>query len=522
MRSMTRFWTVVVAACVLFGCAANPPGPYLRTSVSESSRREILESLSLEQWRSVEIPGFVIYSPLPDAELQRIIVRIETFVELVDRFVFGERPPPPGEPYEIIIFGTKEQFEHFAPEFAAGYFTHSDVGVSMVVDGSERLLNARNVMQHELVHVVLHRRLGDHIPRWFNEGLAELFASVSIQGDLATLGSLPQLRLETMRKTDPPRLRRLLSSEGRFGFYEYAYAWTFIHYGLFSEHLGGKRRVESFWQFVALTSEGQSWHKAFHQAFDSSYATIEGEWWRYRDWLFDGELVPKMNIEIAPTSRTLAFAPVARDEVVPLLARLGSMGWQEKKTVATVLYDEISKTAPDDIEALSYQVRSAIADRDFPLAASTARRLESLPASDDARVQASRLSAGALLRVTRFGRIGKHDQRDKGPALLNEARSMYREATSLMPDWVHLWVLLGHAYDLDPTADPKAGVEVLQHARSLGRGMGPDGNLALVRLYLREGDRKAAREVLVTLIDTYRATPPAREAELLMGKHNLW
>ena len=167
---------------------------------------------------------------------------------------------------------------------------------------------------HEYVHFLLRTLGGSHFPLWYEEGLAEFFASTTITRDALVIGDVPQLRLQNLKfqrrypladvfQAGAPRLlptleevpqtkdaattRRHLAREERrrrrlprspmF----YAQSWSMIHMMLLGHYAGLDRRDHLLADYVLDIQNGEQPQEALGHHFAGKYQGLESDLRRY-------------------------------------------------------------------------------------------------------------------------------------------------------------------------------------------------------------------------------------------------
>jgi len=165
------------------------------------------------------------------------------------------------ERIDVVLFSDEERFKQLAPAGAAGYFMprqpdDPDPQPTIAIHG--RMLIAGTLVEatqrrfrHELTHRFLDHRLR-WSPPWLEEGLAEYYSTLKVQGDDAIVGTLPNTKIlrvdihssasligslteDRVDLADVPTVQQLLEAD--FGTFHdrahelayYAGAWTFVH-----------------------------------------------------------------------------------------------------------------------------------------------------------------------------------------------------------------------------------------------------------------------------------------------------
>ena len=238
-----------------------------------------------DQWVSVQSKNFLLLGNAAEKDIRRVAARLEQFREVFAK-LFPKANVNSPVPMRVIIFKNRADYLPFMPRYqngvseVTGYF-QSGQDVNYITLTTE--LNSGNpyaVIFHEYVHALLSDN-AFRSPVWFNEGLAEFYSTAEItDGDKkVTLGKpigphvfllrenrfLPLARLFAIDHGAPEYNER--DKKGVF----YAEAWALVHYLMM-----GKRQPQ-FSQYLNLLAQGTVTGEAFQQAFQTDYATIEGE-----------------------------------------------------------------------------------------------------------------------------------------------------------------------------------------------------------------------------------------------------
>ena len=105
-RSISR--RLVLAGTLAVLTAMGPTGcAYLGEGITPAERGDILEKFTLEHWQRVEVSGVVITSSLPPETVTGIAHGIDTFVRLIDEFVFPGSRRDVSKPIELTLFGSR-------------------------------------------------------------------------------------------------------------------------------------------------------------------------------------------------------------------------------------------------------------------------------------------------------------------------------------------------------------------------------------------------------------------------------
>src|SRR5262249_18055336 len=150
-------------------------------------------------------PHFRLRTDLPREEARAVILDLEERWARTGAVVDLILPsgPAPGET-DVIIFARKEDFAAIAPGIAGAFGQEDERGVPVIIVGpTDDGYSRPQVLQHELVHRFVWRRLS-RLPPWLDEGMAELFSSMSWHDGTLELGAAPK-----GRGLKPDRLARV-------------------------------------------------------------------------------------------------------------------------------------------------------------------------------------------------------------------------------------------------------------------------------------------------------------------------
>jgi tetratricopeptide (TPR) repeat protein len=176
-RSILR--AAALMGCLLaVSCRISPTGTFLGPSIGS------------QPWWLVRSKHFTVRSDTGEAETREIAIDLErTYRILLDLGFPMEKDP--GITTDVVVFRTAEDYGQIGPRNTAGMYT-GGIGrwafarpTFLTFGGiSER---ARPTFVHELTHRFVHFTF-PQAPLWLNEGLAEYFETVAVDGGKAILG----------------------------------------------------------------------------------------------------------------------------------------------------------------------------------------------------------------------------------------------------------------------------------------------------------------------------------------------
>jgi hypothetical protein len=268
----TRLLAVALLACLALQAAAN------ETRRFRSAAYDITTDLPQEQAKEVADHMDAVYQ------------------EYSRRFAaYGKRN---AEPLRLWVFATREGYLEFLAGhdingFGTGgmFFRRDDASGLVSFLGNRSLEDMLETLRHEGMHQVAYQRIGDTLPVWLNEGMAEWFgyAIPSRRGfvmGLADPRAVARLQAASERNSLLP-LADLLRMEqadwnqrvqtGQAGS-NYDQAWSVVHFLANAE--GGRHQnilstlLHAYWS-------GKNHDQAIKAAFGTDLAPMESAWKAY-------------------------------------------------------------------------------------------------------------------------------------------------------------------------------------------------------------------------------------------------
>jgi hypothetical protein len=244
-----------------------------------------------ETWTSVRSKNFQLIGNAGEKDIRGVATRLEQF-----RYVFSLLFPQANlnstVPTTVVVFKDNNSYRPFKPVYGgkvadhiAGYFQPGEDVNYITLTTERRAENPYAIIFHEYTHFIVNNNLGDP-PTWFNEGLAEYYSTLEIEGDRKViLGKLIDNHIYLLREKFM-RLEDLLGVTRRSPVYNerdktgvfYAQSWALVHYLLQSDK---GTRVAQLGRFSDLISSGKSLPESFQQAFQTDFKTMEKELQNY-------------------------------------------------------------------------------------------------------------------------------------------------------------------------------------------------------------------------------------------------
>jgi TPR repeat protein len=238
-----------------------------------------------DEWVQAKSPHFTVYSDAGDLTARRVAWEFEQV-----RAILGRQWPwarlDSGQAIVILAARDEASLKILLPSFwetkgrarPAGLFvrgidTHqvalrADAPVTPGPRAIAYFENPYHVIFHEYVHFVLSLNFGA-IPLWFNEGLAEYFGDVRVEGSSIDVGKPIPGHIALLRQRAPLPISTLLTVDTKSPHYGeenkatifYAQSWALVHYLIY----GGEGSA-SLNRFASLLKQGVDPSEAASQA----------------------------------------------------------------------------------------------------------------------------------------------------------------------------------------------------------------------------------------------------------------
>lgn len=185
-------------------------------------------------------------------------------------------------PVRVWLFGTRSAFSPFrARNEEAGYFRPGSERdhIALYAAGTE----TARVAAHEYVHLLLHHA-GFRLPVWLNEGTAELYSTIALEGSFIRLGEPVSAHLTGLRAHPLLEIEALLAvtdnsphynEKSRAGIF-YAQSWALVHMLNFSPTYGPRMP-----EFLSLLLGGADPAFAFEHVWNKTPAAVAKDLKRY-------------------------------------------------------------------------------------------------------------------------------------------------------------------------------------------------------------------------------------------------
>jgi tetratricopeptide (TPR) repeat protein len=459
------------------------------------------------EWVTVEAPHFTVVGRVSRRDARALAEELELFRKVVLSVA--------NTPRDLFTVPTRVVVVEEASEWGAlGADRH--VGGVLFPSLREHLMVVRDfddpvgagAVRGDYVRLVLHNQARLRAPRWYDQGFAELLATVDREGDAVVIGSAPRWRAQPTPSLPWLPVRRVVAPDGYLGWpsdRQAAFAleaWALVHYLV----LGGEYADSFTRRFAAYTGSleaGTEPAAAFETAFEVDLTGLDR---KLRGYLaagrFPGFKLPVSRFDPIPRQKAEEAALV---DVAVTVGRVRlALGDLE---AARVSFDRVVAVAPKDARGPAGLGALAQAAQRFDDAdAHFVRAIELAP--DDPHTHLDR----AALRLARAAASPGGDARR---ADIERAREHCARAWQLDGKAPEVYARYGQSYLLAGD-DPARAVEMLEEAERLLPASLPN-RLHLAEAYLAAGRADAAaRMARSVLLWSHRPTDETRRARALL------
>lgn len=458
-----------------------------------------------DQWIRVRSKNFNLIGNADEKNIREAAAKLEQFREIL-RQILNQTNFDSPIPTTIVVFKTAADYKPYKPvkangeteNIVVGYFQPGrDVNyITLAADANGN--GSYAVIFHEYTHFLIRNNLGESkIPPWYNEGIAGYYETLAVEGDRKiTLGAAPDkfplllarnslIPFDTFFDIDNYSLHE--QGDDRVGLF-YAQAWALTHYLM---NGGGAARKSQLDKFLGFLLAGKSPKKAFAEAFEIDYATMEGELKKY----IAQNSFPTTNVSL---KNKLSFdaemksAPISDAEAEAYIGDL--LLHSNRLAEAEAHLQNALKLNPALSMARASLGLVRLRQQDF---AEAQKLLEKAAASDSANYLAHYYYAYALSRegMSEFGFVVEYNR-----FAADLIRKHLKKAIELAPDFAE-------SYDLYAFVSVVRNEEIDEAIEYLNKALkiAPGNQWYLIRLselYLRKEEFSAARSIAAKVART--------------------
>ena len=294
----------------------------LRASVLVALCGLSVNVIARDSWVSVRSKHLLVIGNGSEKEIRQVTARLEQFREVVSTLL-AKAGSDSAIPTTVIVFKDDASYGPFkVSENNSGYFQPGqDVNYITLSTESRGDLDPFSTIFHEYTHLLVNDTFGK-TPAWFNEGLAELYSTLSVSDDQRVVIGRPIRRhISTLQQNSLLPLRTLLEVDYKSPFYNesqkqsifYAEAWALMHYLMMTDN---GVRAPHVLEFLQLLNAHTALEPAFQKAFNTSIESVENalrgyvlqDHFRTNDLTFARKIQPSIEMTSASLSEAEVFA----------------------------------------------------------------------------------------------------------------------------------------------------------------------------------------------------------------------
>jgi tetratricopeptide (TPR) repeat protein len=225
------------------------------------------------EWVKIQSPHFEVFSPAGEKRARDAIIYFE---RIRNFFITATNSKLPPERTTIVAFNSAKDFEPYRPnEFSIAFYLGGHERDYIVMGRTSS--DARNIAIHEYVHLLV-KHSGIEMPVWMNEGLAELYSTLTPVGSKVRVGDVIPERLLYLRQKKFIPLEELTAvghdsphynEKNRAGVF-YSQSWALTH----MISLSGLYRPGSS-QFTREIAIGRSAAEAFQSVYQKTLEEVQ-------------------------------------------------------------------------------------------------------------------------------------------------------------------------------------------------------------------------------------------------------
>ena len=278
--------------------------------------------IARDSWVSVRSKHLLVIGNGSEKEIRQVTARLEQFREVVSTLL-AKAGSDSAIPTTVIVFKDDTSYGPFkVSENNSGYFQPGqDVNYITLSTESRGDRDPFSTIFHEYTHLLVNDTFGK-TPAWFNEGLAELYSTLSVSDDQRVVIGRPIRRhISTLQQNSLLPLRTLLEVDYKSPFYNesqkqsifYAEAWALMHYLMMTDN---GVRAPHVLEFLQLLNAHTALEPAFQKAFNTSIESVENalrgyvlqDHFRTNDLTFTRKIQPSIEMTSASLSEAEVFA----------------------------------------------------------------------------------------------------------------------------------------------------------------------------------------------------------------------
>ncbi|MEZ5400487.1 MAG: hypothetical protein R2729_12515 [Bryobacteraceae bacterium] len=216
-------------------------------------------------WRRAATAHFEIFTDRGDREARDLATGLEQLRAIFGQSASGAETPLP---VRVFLFRSERDYDRIRPSPLTKAFFQGGPERDLIAVGPVGA-ETRRAVQHEFIHLVLNHSTAA-LPLWLEEGAAEFYSTLSVDGDLITLGQPIEAHPRTLAALGwldadaffsigrGSRIHENARATGAF----YAQSWAMVH--MLNMAPGFRENLP---RYAALLGEAVPPDRAFREAF---------------------------------------------------------------------------------------------------------------------------------------------------------------------------------------------------------------------------------------------------------------
>ena len=387
------------------------------------------------QWVQVRSPNFTVYTDAGEKRGRDVALHFEQ-MRAVFGALFDKVKVSSSQPMYILAFRNNKEFRSVCPiwkgkaENLAGFFQQGNGVTYIALDLSTE--ETWQVVFHEYGHFLLNSN-STQMPPWFDEGFAQYFQTVKVEGKNYLVGNMPPGTAEILRQYTWLPVADLFSVTHNSPFYNesnrqtifYAESWlAFLHYWFFSP------MQKQMIAYLQIEGSGVPVKEAIQRAFGMDAKDLDKELMTF--YRTGRAQVYRYPMPAGLDNLSMTVTPVDDIDARARVAEL-KLQMRDHQTEAVEEFQEVLKEKPDQPVALRGLAYAALQKGNRQAAADYFKRAAATQ-SDDAHIY----YFSAVL-ATQLGAQGD-------PALLAQMQKDLERAVQLDPTFADAYGWLGLSY----------------------------------------------------------------------------
>jgi tetratricopeptide (TPR) repeat protein len=470
-----------------------------------------LTTRAADKWTAVQSKNFLLVGNATENQVRDVAENLELFRTAYDKF-FTLQEKAATVSTTVVVFKSDAAFRPYKPIYQgkpaniAGYFQGGE-------DKNLIVLSAEIETPRAIYHEYIHRLMADNLsslPPWFQEGFAECFSTLEIEGrdkkirlgraigeHVALLNERRFLPLEQLfAVTTESKEYNEVEKQGVF----YAESWALVHYMM----LGPPDRKNRFVEFLNGLNKGTPAPEVFERVFQTDLQTFQKTFEAY---IQQRLAWPAMEIN----------SPGALDRNKDMTARTLKEAEAEFYIGDMLLHDDrLADAEPHLKSALRLDPNLAVAQ------AAMGRLLVRQNKDTDALAylkRATQLDPGNYLAHYYYASAMQGESGTPADADWSLARTELLRAIEIAPQFTAATELLANMNLIRNTEIPQT-IDLLRKARTFAPG---NDNLAVMLAFALSGtpEREEARALAESVLMKNSLTPTMRKnAERVLASLN--